>query len=472
MTHDNSLFRKLKALSRGEDVPMHMPGHKRNLDAFPRLGELGAAFDITEIDGFDNLHSPQGAIADICDRAAEFFGAKRSFLSVNGSTGAILAAIYATTQRGDKVLIARNCHRSVYNAIAAFDLQADFLMPAVDCETGLCGGIRPEDVAKKCASNKYAAVIVTSPTYEGVTSDIRSISRIVRDCGSVLIADEAHGAHFATSPAFPESAAVQGADIVVSGIHKTLPALTQTSFLHLCSDRVPEKNLRRAMSLFVTSSPSYILMSSVDVMLDVLAKDEDKLAENLVASLENFYEKTRGLRHLSVLRDQLSAEGVIYRKDISKIYIDCTKSSLRGFDLKNRLREKHGIVVEYASRDGVLLIFLVTSPARIAACRRKKRFTAEYRRGSRALRARRGKNRRGKRLRLSPRHTRSGARRDGQCRHRRISCTSRKKRGRRVDGIRHPDGIRFGAENACFRQSVTSSLLVAVDKTISKIYNN
>lgn len=335
---------------------MHMPGHKRNLDAFPRLGELGAAFDITEIDGFDNLHSPQGAIADICDRAAEFFGAKRSFLSVNGSTGAILAAIYATTQRGDKVLVARNCHRSVYNAIAAFGLQADFLMPAVDCETGLCGGIRPEDVAKKCASNKYAAVIVTSPTYEGVTSDIRSISRIVRDCGSVLIADEAHGAHFATSPAFPESAAVQGADIVVSGIHKTLPALTQTSLLHLCSDRVPEKNLRRAMSLFVTSSPSYILMSSVDVMLDVLSKDGDKLAENLVASLENFYEKTRGLRHLSVLRDQLSAEGVIYRKDISKIYIDCTKSSLRGFDLKNRLREKHGIVVEYASRDGVLLI--------------------------------------------------------------------------------------------------------------------
>ena len=318
---------------------MHMPGHKRNLDAFPRLGELGAAFDITEIDGFDNLHSPQGAIADICDRAAEFFGAKRSFLSVNGSTGAILAAIYATTQRGDKVLVARNCHRSVYNAIA-----------------GLCGGIRPEDVAKKCASNKYAAVIVTSPTYEGVTSDIRSISRIVRDCDSVLIADEAHGAHFATSPAFPESATIQGADIVVSGIHKTLPALTQTAFLHLCSDRVPEKNLRRAMSLFVTSSPSYILMSSVDVMLDVLAKDGDKLAENLVASLENFYEKTRGLRRLSVLRDQLSAEGVIYRKDISKIYIDCTKSSLRGFDLKNRLREKHGIVVEYASRDGVLLI--------------------------------------------------------------------------------------------------------------------
>ena len=312
---------------------MHMPGHKRNLDAFPRLGELGAAFDITEIDGFDNLHSPQGAIADICDRAAEFFGAKRSFLSVNGSTGAILAAIYATTQRGDKVLVARNCHRS-----------------------GLCGGIRPEDVAKKCASNKYAAVIVTSPTYEGVTSDIRSISRIVRDCDSVLIADEAHGAHFATSPAFPESATIQGADIVVSGIHKTLPALTQTAFLHLCSDRVPEKNLRRAMSLFVTSSPSYILMSSVDVMLDVLAKDGDKLAENLVASLENFYEKTRGLRRLSVLRDQLSAEGVIYRKDISKIYIDCTKSSLRGFDLKNRLREKHGIVVEYASRDGVLLI--------------------------------------------------------------------------------------------------------------------
>ena len=354
--NDNSLFDKLKALSRENVIPMHMPGHKRNLAAFPRLGELGAALDITEIDGFDNLHFPRGSIADICDRAARFFGAQRSFLSVNGGTGAVLAAIYAATKRGDRVLVARNCHRSVANAVSLLGLDADFVMPAVDSATGLCGGVSPEAVAKKCAATKYAAVIVTSPTYEGVVSDIAAIAGIVHSHGIPLIVDEAHGAHFVLSPAFPATALECGADLVVSSVHKTLPALTQTAFLHLSSDLVKPSRVRRAVSVFVTSSPSYILMSSVETMLDVLEKDGARLAADLVQSLGKFYDATGSLRYLSLPRDSITIDGVNYTKDISRIYIDCTKSSYTGCATKKFLRRKYGIEVENATVDGITLI--------------------------------------------------------------------------------------------------------------------
>lgn len=354
--NEDSLFSKLKELARKAVVPMHMPGHKRNLAAFPRLGELGAAFDITETDGFDNLHAPQGVIENILVRAARLFGADRSFLSVNGGTGAVLAAIYAATKRGDKVLVARNCHRSVLNAVNVFGLHADFVMPAVDAETGLCGGIRPREVAEKCAAENYAAVIITSPTYEGVTSDIRAIADAAHGNGALLIVDEAHGAHFTLSSAFPESAVKQGADLVVSSVHKTLPALTQTAFLHCASDAVSPAKVRRAVSVFVTSSPSYILMASVDVMLDLLESDGAQLVSELVQSLEKFYAATRTLRCLSLPRDRITIDGVNYEKDISRIYIDCTKSSCSGFDVKDLFRREYGIEVEYATRDGLTLI--------------------------------------------------------------------------------------------------------------------
>lgn len=362
---DNSLFEKLKMLSRENVIPMHMPGHKRNIAAFPRLKELGAAFDVTEIDGFDNLHAPRGLIAEVLARAARFFGADCSFLSVNGGTGAVLAAIYSATKRGDRVLVARNCHRSVFNAVNAFGLQADFVMPAIDPDTGLCGGIRPEDVATKCDAADYAAVIITSPTYEGIVSDVRSIAETAHSHGIPLIVDEAHGAHFVLSPAFPESAVKQGADLVVSSVHKTLPVLTQTAFLHLASDLIKPSRVRQAISVFVTSSPSYILMASVDVMLDVLESDGARLASALVQSLGKFYDATDSLRYLSLPRDHITIDGVNYKKDISRIYIDCTKSSYSGCDTKKFLRRKFGIEAENATVDGITLIASLGDDAQV-----------------------------------------------------------------------------------------------------------
>ena len=211
-------------------IPMHMPGHKRNTDLLGN--DLPYAGDITEIDGFDNLHDmeTEGILNAIAKRASALYHAKFAFPLVNGSTGGILAAIRATAAPGDTVLAARNCHQSVYHAIELCELAHTSLLPPTDAVSGIYGSIRPEDVEAAFSKDPtIRAVILTSPTYEGVISDIKSIARTVHRYGATLIVDAAHGAHLGFHPAFPDSALQLGADAVVISLHKTLPSPSSTS---------------------------------------------------------------------------------------------------------------------------------------------------------------------------------------------------------------------------------------------------
>lgn len=247
---------------------MHMPGHKRNVQKFPYLNEICGALDVTEVAGLDELHNARGVIADVCDRAAALWGANRTFLSVNGSTGALLAALHACTSCGDRVLVARNAHKSLVNGLELLRLKTEWVYPDV-LPCGICGSISPQAVRNALKKTPCKAVVITSPTYEGVISDVKGIAEAAHEQGALLIVDGAHGAHLDISPYFVGGGVKQGADAVVCGIHKTLPALTQTALLH-CADSLPAVKVSRAMSVFVTSSPSYLLMASVDCMLDVL----------------------------------------------------------------------------------------------------------------------------------------------------------------------------------------------------------
>ncbi|WP_448862320.1 aminotransferase class I/II-fold pyridoxal phosphate-dependent enzyme [Dorea sp.] len=272
---NTSLFAKLKNYSESDYYAFHMPGHKRNLDLMQ--GTSPYRIDITEIDGFDDLHHAEGILKDAQERAARVYHADETHFLVNGSTVGILSAIMGTTRKGDSILVARNCHKSVYHAIYLNELDPVYLFPKFDTELGLSTEIDVEDVKEALRANpKIRAVMIVSPTYDGVVSDIETIAAVCHEAGCPLIVDEAHGAHFGFHPYFPKSANQYGADLVINSLHKTLPALTQTALLHVNGNLVNRRKVKRYLDMLQTSSPSYILMASIDACIHAVEKTLEK----------------------------------------------------------------------------------------------------------------------------------------------------------------------------------------------------
>ena len=282
-----NLYERLMWTAKENRYPMHMPGHKR-AGLFTMANPY--AFDVTEIDGTDNLHQPEGEILWEMEQMKQKYGTKDSYLLVNGSTCGILAAISACCHPGDTIVIARNCHRSVYHAVELLSLKPVYVYPEVDKETGICLGISSEEVKRVIADTKPACVVLTSPTYEGVVSNIRAIAEIVHEENSLLVVDEAHGAHFAWSDKFPETAMEQGADLVIESLHKTLPALTQTAVLHRASDRIMAERVEHYLEIFETSSPSYVLMGSISQCMQWMREYADTWFEAYFTNLIWFRE--------------------------------------------------------------------------------------------------------------------------------------------------------------------------------------
>ncbi|MBQ3126192.1 MAG: aminotransferase class I/II-fold pyridoxal phosphate-dependent enzyme [Clostridia bacterium] len=340
------LYDTLAAYSRTDAVPMHMPGHKRqNYDYL-----AGAHLDITEIDGFDNLHDAEGLLRDAMADAAAVWGSDHAFFSVNGSTGGILAAIHACAGQGGTVLVARNCHKSVWHAIELCRLDPVWLTPPVADGCDIFASMPPEVVEDALEAHPDAKlVVVTSPTYEGVISDIAAIADAAHRRGVPLLVDEAHGAHLGFPP-FPNGAVGAGADIVVQSLHKALPSLTQTAIVHLKGSLVGAEALRRALNIFETSSPSYLLMASCDGCARLLRERADLIAE-WAAMLTEFRAAAAGLRHLQVFTP--AGEG-IFGHDPSKLILSTRGTALTGPALMARLRDEHKIELEMASSDYAL----------------------------------------------------------------------------------------------------------------------
>ena len=297
MKYDNDRLGAALKLYLGSDpLPMHMPGGKRNPDfvsqAFMR--------DITEIGGFDNLHSPEGLLKDMEDCAASIWRAENAFLSVNGSTALILAAIWSASIRnpGTRILTAMNCHLAVWNAIELTGSKIVPLMPAFDPELPFAGHISASDVERNLARDpSIKTVVITSPTYEGVLSDTEEIFRITRKYDAVLITDCAHGAHLGLDDDFFGTDA--RGDLVIKSLHKTLSSPTQTAVM-LRHEGCPidVSLIRRGLDIFETSSPSYILLGGISKCLaQINSKGPELLkpwegaisyAENNLRNLRNF----------------------------------------------------------------------------------------------------------------------------------------------------------------------------------------
>ena len=358
---ERTLYSELLHYDEKDIYPFHMPGHKRN-PTFS-AGFFPVAQDITEITGFDDLHHAGGIIKEAQEYAAQLYGSRRVFFSVNGSTAGILAAVSAAVRAGGKILAARNSHKSFYHAMYLRNIEPLYVYPEIDEETGISGSILPSEVETQLSENdSIEAVFITSPTYDGVVSDVKRIAEIAHRHGVPLIVDEAHGAHFAFSDYFPKSAVGSGADAVIHSIHKTLPAMTQTAILHLCSDRIPEDRIVRFMSIYQTSSPSYPLMSSLDRCFRFLGSEGEDFFHTYTERLERWRGRLGEFENVRLLHFTTSFEGgeKFYDYDRSKILLSSSSAGMRGNRLLKILHEEYGVELEMAASNYVTAL---TSPA-------------------------------------------------------------------------------------------------------------
>lgn len=347
-----------------------MPGHKRNTKLIKRYGLWDECLtpydiDITEIDNFDNLHNPEGIIKEAERLAARLYGAKESIYSVNGSTGAILTVL-GLIHKGEAVLMARNCHKSVYHGVELYGLVPHYLEGETDSlgiyqsisskeveEAFRTSAFRREDLDKEGnAENPNNAgiklVVITSPTYEGVVSDIADIADICHRYGAFLLVDEAHGAHFGFDDYFPASAVSLGADFVVQSLHKTLPSYTQTAVLHICTgnDDVINK-IRRQFNLLETSSPSYIFLAGMEGSLNLIKDHGRELFDDYKKRLISFREGVATLKNI-----RLYAPLNAFNYDYGKLVI--TAGDNLGAKLYRYLYDNHHLVMEMKSKDYVI----------------------------------------------------------------------------------------------------------------------
>lgn len=354
--HGESLLERLQTRCPSE-TPMHMPGHKRNVTLAPYLRELNADIDITEIDGFDNLPRATGLLRHSMQEAAQLYGAHRTFFMVNGSTGGILSAVHALTMPGDTALVARNCHMSVFHALGLRRITAHYIEPEYDDSFEVVASMSPLTVEKALREHpETRLVVVTSPTYEGVISNIAEIAYVVHEHEAVLLVDEAHGSHLDLSPYFSGSAVGAGADIVIHSLHKTLPSLTQTALAHVKTDRKAQR-FTEALETYQSTSPSYLLLSSIDSCIRMLKEKGETLLENWYNALCDFDKMVEPLQRLEVLchgRDTLSMHPDFYRFDDGKLLISTLHTDLTGPELMDILRHTYRIEAEMSTASAVL----------------------------------------------------------------------------------------------------------------------
>ena len=351
------LYRALEIYSQEDYYPFHMPGHKRNPDTVNT--DLPFDRDITEIEGFDNLHHPEGILKKAQETAANVYGTKECYYSVNGSTAALLAAVSATVPRNGQILVARNCHKAVYHALYLRNLIPTYVYPQMDPKWWINGGISSDKVERALAENpEIKAVLLTSPTYDGVVSDIEKIAEIVHRYEIPLIVDEAHGAHFHFSNYFPTSAAELGADLVIQSFHKTLPSMTQTAVLHNCSDRVDSRLIRRFMGIYQSSSPSYILMASMDACMEKMSSDGNEMFREFTKILEKARRRLSECKYIRLVSPEIGTAGV-FDYDRSKLLFSTRYASMTGSELAQILLEKYHIQVEMETEHYVLALAAV-----------------------------------------------------------------------------------------------------------------
>ena len=356
------LLDRLMEYGESDAYPFHMPGHKRQAGAgfavdFPNPFSV----DITEIEGFDNLHHPEGILKESMEWAGNVYGADRTYYLVNGSSCGILSAVCGSVSHGGTILMSRNCHKSAYHGVYLGHLRAEYIYPQTIPEFGIQGGLSPEDVRRLLINHpETEAVLVVSPTYDGIVSDINAIAKIVHEWGIPLIVDEAHGAHFpfGGEAGFPVSALKLGADVVIQSLHKTLPSLTQTAVMHVNAGFADISRIDRYVHMFQSSSPSYVLMAAIENCIrwmDEAGRDEMKAFSGRLDRIR----RRMGEMECLALLGGVKGRCQVFDVDKSKIVVSVGSSGLTGPELTELLRNRYHLEMEMCGPDYVTAITTV-----------------------------------------------------------------------------------------------------------------
>ncbi|MGG7176174.1 aminotransferase class I/II-fold pyridoxal phosphate-dependent enzyme [Clostridium paraputrificum] len=355
------LFDALKEYVSRDTLPFHVPGHKKGIgmdDEFKNfMGENPFKIDVTVFKLVDSLHHPNGPIKEAQELAAAAYGADASFFSIHGTSGAIQAMIMSVVSDGDKILVPRNVHKSVTAGIILSGAIPVFMQPELDKNLGIAHGVDPKTVERTLSENPDAkAVLIINPTYYGVATDIKKIADIVHSHHIPLIVDEAHGPHLAFSNKLPMSALDAGADICAQSTHKIIGSLTQASLLHVKSKLVNPKRVQQVLNLLQTTSPSYILMASLDCARRQIALEgKDLLAKSieLCDYARNEINKIPGFNSFG--KEVLGVPGS-YSFDPTKLTISCRELGITGYELDTILAEKYHIQMELSDFYNVLAV--------------------------------------------------------------------------------------------------------------------
>lgn len=340
-------------------VSFHVPGHKNgniyNKISYKNFKDALYNLDTTEIPGTDNLHNAKDVIKKSQEKASKIFKSDETFFLVNGSTSGIYSMIMAATSPGDKILIDRNCHQAVINASLLGDLVPIYVYPNMNEEQGIAMGISPDDIEKQLIKHKdIKAVVLTYPTYHGIGCDLKKIEEIVHKYDKILLIDEAHGAHLGLSENLPQSALSLGADAVVQSTHKTLPSFTQSSMLHIQGNRIDREKLRLMLRIHQSSSPSYLLLSSLDFAVMVYETEGKYLMEDLLKNINDFREKVSKIDGISIMGEEVIGSKGVKSIDTTRLWFGL--KNINGYDLEHRLREEFHIQMELSNNYGVLAV--------------------------------------------------------------------------------------------------------------------
>lgn len=350
------LYEGLKKYDQDVEVRFHMPGHKGKT-----IIDIDNVFDIdvTEVDGTDNLQNPKDILKKSQEYVSSVYGSVETLYSVSGSTGGLYAAILSTTNPSDEILVQRNCHISVYNAMMLGRLKPKYIYPEIDEKNGIVCSINVKELDQILDNNKkIKAVVITNPSYYGTCSNISLIVEVVHKHNRVLIVDEAHGAHLRFSEKLPTSALDKGADIVVQSTHKTLGAFTQTSIVHVGTDRVDINRLKMFLNMCQSTSPSYILMSSIEASVKHINENKDDRLLNILAKIKEVKEELKAIDGVKIY-DLTTSDVKVYEFDDMKLLISLSSLGISGVQLENILRHEYKIQVEMSDLKYVLAMITI-----------------------------------------------------------------------------------------------------------------
>lgn len=296
-----NLFDKLFEIKDKNYTRFHMPGHKGRISKlFP---ENFLDFDTTEIFETDNLYNPKGVILKLLNDLKSIYNTKKSFISLNGSTGSIISSIYALCKEKDEILIQRNSHLSVYNATIIRRLKINYIYPEISDNSYKIDEKELENILILNKNIKLA--VFTSPDYYGRVLNVEKIVEICHKFKVKVLIDEAHGSHFKFLNSGIKSALEYGADVVINSLHKTLPALNQTSLIHINSKEIDSERFERGLKLFQSTSPSYILMMSIEKALNYMTSEEGvKKIREVCFMIEDFKKRCEKLTSLEFLKTE------------------------------------------------------------------------------------------------------------------------------------------------------------------------